>query len=245
MRILFVGHGDIAKASLNILLDETPSQTVCGLVCPQTFFDNIKCNTLPKFVLDMNNKNEPKLISLINDCKPDIIFSVQYPWIFSADVIRTMNGKIINLHNAKLPDYRGHHSISYAIINGDRFYTSTLHWVALEVDRGFLIKETSVVVDDNETAHSLWNKTYLSCLNLIKAFFTSVSIVSDIPKGKKIPSGGRFYSKNLINTYKCITKIEDLNSLDLYARAFYFPPYEPAYLNVNGSKVYLVPEYKK
>lgn len=242
MRILFVGNGEIAKASLNIFLDEILSHDICGIVGPDSFFEHFKCNHLFKFTLDLQDRNEEKLLMLIELCKPDIILSVQYPWIFSTDIIKVMNGKIINLHNAKLPDYRGHHSISYAILNKDEFYTSTLHWVAAEVDRGLMIKEVCVSINDNETAYSLWNKTFSSCSKLIKDFFSSIKYVNDIPVGVPIASGGRFYSKKLIEQRKCILEFEDFHNLDLHARAFHFPPYEPAYLKFDGRKIYLVPE---
>ena len=52
--------------------------------------------------------------------------------------------KIINLHNAKLPDYRGHNSISHEILNGETKHTTTIHKIAKEVDRGEILLEKEI-----------------------------------------------------------------------------------------------------
>tara|TARA_Y100000589_G_C26686737_1_gene440086 strand:+ start:98 stop:328 length:231 start_codon:yes stop_codon:yes gene_type:complete len=66
----------------------------------------------------------------------------------------------LNLHNAKLRDYKGYNSISHAIIESKKDFTSTIHWMAQEVDSGDKIVEGVVPIHSNDTALSLYKKQY-------------------------------------------------------------------------------------
>ena len=82
-----------------------------------------------------------------------------------------MSGKILNLHNAKLPDYRGHNSISFEILNREVEHTTTLHWVDIEVDRGKLVKSKSIKIEENDTAYSLWCRSLVSGIEILIDWF--------------------------------------------------------------------------
>jgi hypothetical protein len=50
---------------------------------------------------------------------------------------------------------------------------------------------------------------------------------------------GRFYSRHSIDTLR---EIKGLHELDVKSRAFFIPPFEPAFVLMNGRKVYVLPE---
>ena len=52
-------------------------------------------------------------------CSVDLILSIQYNWVVATETIDLVKGRAFNLHNARLPDYKGYNSISHAIANGD------------------------------------------------------------------------------------------------------------------------------
>jgi hypothetical protein len=57
-----------------------------------------------------------------------------------------------------------------------------------------------------------------------------------------IQGRGRYYRKHQINIDKHIPSGVDINALYRYARAFYFPPHEPAYLLCGTTRIYLTPK---
>ena len=44
-----------------------------------------------------------------------------------------MKNQIYNLHNAKLPEYRGHNDL-YEIINKEKYHYSTIHKINSKID---------------------------------------------------------------------------------------------------------------
>ena len=53
--------------------------------------------------------------------------SIQYPYKISSEIIKIMRGNIFNIHNAKLPDYRGHNCLSGEILNNEKIHFTTFH----------------------------------------------------------------------------------------------------------------------
>jgi methionyl-tRNA formyltransferase len=240
MRVLFLGSGPIAKLCLQSILDRSEQHSLCGIVGPQDLREALDDQGLVSLPLELARRQEEELLEAIRESRPDVAVSVQYPWILSSHVIDALHGRIINLHNARLPDYRGHHSISHALLNRDKAYTSTLHWMAPEVDRGRCIDTETIDIHADDTAQSLWSRTVVSCVALIERLFDGASDVEDIPVGTQISPGGKFYSRKMLGALKRVPAEASVEQMALVARACHFPPYEPAYLEVGGHKTYLL-----
>jgi len=72
-------------------------------------------------------------------------------------------------------------------------------------------------------------------------------LVRDLASGKTIPakpvSGkGVFHKKSEINFLKKIACMDDFEEVDRKARAFYFPPHEPAYYELQKHRFYITPK---
>ena len=110
----------------------------------------------------------------------------------------SVNSFAFNLHNAKLPDYKGHNTCNHAILNNDRTYTSTFHYLAPEVDMGDIIFEEEIEVEENETAYSLYHKAIESgekCFaNLIRSLLEHKGL-----SRRPIVGSGIFYPRNSID----------------------------------------------
>lgn len=241
MRIFFFGNGPIAQHCLQTILNRSPRHTLCGMVGSPGLLntENLKDSVLC-LPLDPVTRGEDKLLQAIHQTKPDVVLSVQYPWILSSRVIEALDGKIINLHNGKLPDYRGHHSISHALLNRETTYTSTLHWIAPEVDRGRCIDTEIIEIFPGDTAKSLWSRSIGACIALVERLLDRAQTTQDIPYGSPIGSGGRFYSRTMLDSLKRVSVDASADQMALIARACHFPPYEPAYIDVGGPKIYLL-----
>ena len=184
-------------------------------------------------------ETEEKLLKIIKQTSPRYILSIQYPWILSKEVIEKMRGRILNLHNAKLPEYRGHNSLSHEILNNETYHTTSLHWIDAEVDRGRLVNSTTIPINLTDTAFDLWKKSSKSAEELIRAWFVGLKDEQTLPAGKSIACGGQYYSKDL-EPYKCVPVNASPSDIDRWARAFHFPPHEPAYIEYGGNRVYLL-----
>lgn len=157
--VLFLGQKSIAERCLSIITDEFSSSfNVCSIVSDSDFFDKFYSRGVPAVFCSNAERNEDKLLGIIADKHVNLVISVQHPWILSSRLLSAVTGMCFNLHNAKLPQYQGHNTLTHAILNGDNSYSSTIHWMLPEVDSGEIAYEGSVPITSNDTAYSLYLK---------------------------------------------------------------------------------------
>jgi phosphoribosylglycinamide formyltransferase-1 len=98
------------------------------------------------------------LINHINTISPELVVLAGFMRILSVDFIDAFVGKIINIHPALLPKYKGLNTHQRAIDAGEKFAGATVHFVTNELDSGKIILQKSVALEFNDTAESLAKK---------------------------------------------------------------------------------------
>jgi methionyl-tRNA formyltransferase len=245
MKFVLLASGKIAeKFVTDRRFVDLISNHLEGVIASDEILDLIErkfenCKKISSKTISDKSQNENDLYAIISECAPDFILSIQYPWIIPGAILNIVTGKVLNLHNAKIPEYRGHNSISHEILNNEKAHTTTLHWVAEEVDRGRIVKTREIPIENHDTAFSLWNKSVDSALVLLDEVFSQFANDQEFPAGLPVGQGGKFYSKN-IAPFKKVPSINHPEIIEKWARAFYFPPHEPAYIESDGRKIYLL-----
>jgi methionyl-tRNA formyltransferase len=248
-RILFLGQKGAGEQCFRLLkYAQSDTLRICGVVSnvskevwwgSNTIYQQCVSEKIP-FV--PNDKRNNDLISaLIGEQGINIIVSVQHPWILPVDILSAVNFNAFNLHNAKLPEYKGYNSCSHAILNGERFYTSTVHWMAEKVDMGAISIEETFEISPDETARSLYEKAIRAGLSAFGKLLDCLRRQEPMPK-KPIAGEGTFYPRNSLDGLRRIENVLDVEEMDKKTRAMYFPPFEPAYYLVSGTKIYMFPE---
>jgi methionyl-tRNA formyltransferase len=102
--------------------------------------------------------NHPFFINQMRRLKPDLVVVAAFGQILGPDFLLTPRLLTINLHPSLLPRYRGPAPIPWAIINGERETGVTIQKVEKGVDRGGIILQKKVPIDDLETAADLEKK---------------------------------------------------------------------------------------
>jgi phosphoribosylglycinamide formyltransferase 1 len=69
--------------------------------------------------------------------------------------VRAWAERMLNIHPALLPAYRGLHTHERALADGVRIHGCTVHFVVPEMDEGPIIAQTAVAVLDDDTPESL------------------------------------------------------------------------------------------
>jgi phosphoribosylglycinamide formyltransferase-1 len=72
------------------------------------------------------------------------------PWF-----IAQWDGRLLNIHPALLPSYRGLHTHARALADGVKLHGATVHFVVPEVDAGPIIAQGAVTVADDDTEQTL------------------------------------------------------------------------------------------
>jgi methionyl-tRNA formyltransferase len=242
--MLLAGDRGPAQGCLDILIKAQREGflDLNAVASEASYFEKIKKLFNSKVVfLESNSRNEDEIYRVIKDHKIDLVFSIQYRWIISEKMINAVNGFAFNIHFGKLPDYRGHHTHIHPILNGDKSITTTLHWIAPKVDTGFIAFEGVSTIEDGDTSWSLMQKATNDSIRLFDKFVSYVKSDKKIPK-IPIKGKGHFYGVNSIFDLKQISSMGDFDEVDKKARAFYYPPHEPAYFILNKQRFYVIPQ---
>jgi len=193
-------------------------------------------------VLRNDQRHAKRLESLIAEERIDILLSVQHNWILPQRILEAVKGRAFNLHNAKLPEYKGYNSISHALLNGEKRYHPTLHWMAEAVDSGPIAYEGDVPIASDDCAYSLYPKTVVEAVRIVCQLFDALKTGEGIP-GKLMESRqGKFYKSSELSKLADVSAVKDPEELDRRVRALFFPPLNAAYIWANGRRHYLVPE---
>jgi methionyl-tRNA formyltransferase len=141
----------------------------------------------------------------------------------------------INFHPALLPDWKGVGGYNLAILNKLPQWGASAHMVDTGLDTGDIIEVFKFSFDHRlETAQSLERKTQLLQCELYKSVMLDVFLNGRLTRPLKPNRGGRYLSKKeLLAMMRVDPQIDDV---DLKTRAFWFPPYHGAYIEVGGVK---------
>jgi folate-dependent phosphoribosylglycinamide formyltransferase PurN len=92
-------------------------------------------------------------------------------------------GKILNIHPALLPKFKGLNTHQRAIDANEEFAGATVHFVTNELDSGAIILQKSVAIESNDTAKSLAAKVFCTVIKrktpllcLFNAYLVSVNL---------------------------------------------------------------------
>jgi methionyl-tRNA formyltransferase len=248
--ILFLGQKPIGESCFFSLMDKKkPGFNVCAVISnkntDKTWWktNNIYKHALSNSFLFIDNekRNTESLLRVISEKNVNFIISIQHPWILSKEILESVNYQALNLHMAKIPDYKGWNTFSHAILNQEKEYGVTLHWIAEEVDMGCIALESSFLVEPDETALSLYEKANKESLKIFNKLLYHLEN-NIVVERKNITSSGHYYGKNSLANLRQILDLTDPNRISEISRAFYFPPFEPAYTIINGQKFYIVPK---
>lgn len=169
----------------------------------------------------------------------DIVLSVQYDQILRSHHINKAEMIAINLHMAPLPEYRGCNQFSFAIINQDKMFGTTLHRLEEGVDSGAIIAEQRF-----EIPEGIWVKD-LVALTEKHSFELFQSKLSRIIQGNFILASQdcrktirrEFHRRAEIQALKRIDLSWDAEKIKRYLRATYMPGFPAPYFMLGERKI--------
>ena len=75
--------------------------------------------------------------------------------LLTASFVERWSGRMINIHPAILPSYKGLHTHERALADGVKLHGATVHFVVPEMDAGPIIAQAAVPVLDGDTPDTL------------------------------------------------------------------------------------------
>jgi len=83
---------------------------------------------------------------------PDLMLSFSHAMLLRPGVLSASRLGALNLHNGRLPQYRGANVINWAVINAEKTASVTLHWMDQGLDTGPVIASACTPVSSLDTA---------------------------------------------------------------------------------------------
>jgi phosphoribosylglycinamide formyltransferase-1 len=85
----------------------------------------------------------------------DLVCLAGFMRLLTPAFVAHWSGRMLNIHPALLPSFRGLHTHERALAAGVRIHGATVHYVAPEVDAGPIIAQAAVPVLDSDTPDTL------------------------------------------------------------------------------------------
>ena len=157
------------------LVNETyKNEKIVLLVCdkPNAYvIERAKNHNINYFVVELKkfeNKEayETAIVNKLKEEKIDLVLLAGYMKIVDKVLLDAYEGRIINIHPALLPSFKGAHGIKDAYDYGVKIMGVTIHYVNKEVDGGKIIAQdafhlTNETLDEAEAIiHSIEHKLY-------------------------------------------------------------------------------------
>lgn len=98
---------------------------------------------------------EDALNDALSDDKVDLICLAGFMRLLTADFVRRWKDRLINIHPALLPSFKGLHTHERAIEAGVKFHGATVHYVRPDMDEGPIIAQAAVPVLPGDSADDL------------------------------------------------------------------------------------------
>ncbi|HEY8508496.1 MAG TPA: phosphoribosylglycinamide formyltransferase [Steroidobacteraceae bacterium] len=115
----------------------------------------IEAVAVPRKAFATQAEFENALIENIDAHNCDVIVLAGFMRILSASFVERYEGRILNIHPALLPKYRGLHTHRRVLEAGDREHGPSVHYVTEELDGGPVVLQAIVDVKPGDTEESL------------------------------------------------------------------------------------------
>jgi len=131
-------------------------------------------DTLKKFAKEYNidyletkNVNSEEFIRTIKRYNADLFVSMSFDQIFKKEIINLPKYKIINCHAGKLPFYRGRNVLNWVLINDEKEFGITVHYVDEGIDTGDIILQRTFEITDEDNYKTFLERASLECANIL------------------------------------------------------------------------------
>ncbi len=144
------------KADLKLVISDKPNAYAlkraqrAGI---QTVFIN------PKGFAD-RNKFDKEILKYLKQEKIDFVVLAGYMRILGSHFVKKYSNKILNVHPALLPSFKGAHGIRDAYNYGAKVTGVTIHFVNEDVDMGPVMAQESIAITSKDTLETLEKKIH-------------------------------------------------------------------------------------
>jgi methionyl-tRNA formyltransferase len=145
----------------------------------------------------------------------------------------------LNFHPAPLPDMRGLGGYNVAILEDWPEWGVSAHFVDVEFDTGDIVRVDRFPIDrERETALSLDFRSQRRLLDLFRWTADELAAGAELPRTTQ--ADGRYVTREEFEALRAVRLDDPPDLTTRRIRAFWYPPYDGAALDLDGRTVTLV-----
>ena len=112
------------------------------------------------------------------------------PWLISmnsaaiigGDVLEHFDGRAVNIHPGRLPDFAGLYTVQWAVRLGESETAATAHFMTDTVDAGDVVRATPVPIGRYDTGLSAWLRCIRAQAGILKWLLTEIAEGRELPR---------------------------------------------------------------
>lgn len=113
------------------------------------------------------NINSVEFINRMRQYDAELFVSMSFNQIFRAEMINLPQYKTINCHAGKLPFYRGRNILNWVLINDEKEFGITVHYLDEGIDTGDIILQKTYPITDEDDYATLLTRAYDGCAEVL------------------------------------------------------------------------------
>ena len=225
MKIGYFGDGPWSHLALEKLLFDRSIEIM--FICAR--FDNPD-KSLEKIALKIkvpflfnSDVNSASFIDGIEQFNCDLFISMSFNQIFRQKIRTLPRVGVINCHAGKLPFYRGRNILNWALINDEKEFGITVHFVDDGIDTGDIIRQRVFPIIDEDNYQTLLNRSYIGCSEILYEAVQEIQSGNfETIKQNSIDPIGSYFSQRLPGD-EAIDWNQDSREIFNFVRALTFP----------------------
>lgn len=111
--------------------------------------------------------NSDEFLAKMESYGCDIFVSMSFNQIFRKPLFDLPPLKTINCHAGKLPRYRGRNILNWALINDEKEFGVTVHYIDEGIDTGDIISQVCFPISDADDYGTLLQRAYVGCADVL------------------------------------------------------------------------------
>jgi phosphoribosylglycinamide formyltransferase-1 len=140
----------IIKADLALLVCDKPGAPVIA----KAKRAHVKVALIKREDFSSRGDFDARISGCLDENKIDLIVMAGYMRMLSPEFVAKYKGRIINIHPALLPSFKGSHGINEAFDYGVKLSGVTVHFVDEKMDHGPIILQQQVRIEEDDTLES-------------------------------------------------------------------------------------------
>jgi len=145
-----IGAGD--ELALVITHDDRPGETIWF----RSVRDLAERHGIP--VIAPTDVNAAEIVERVRALQPDFLFSAMFRQLLKRELLGVARRGALNLHPSLLPRFRGRSPINWVLVEGESETGVTLHYMVEKADRGDIVAQRRIAIDEQDTALTLHRK---------------------------------------------------------------------------------------